>query len=169
MLLSIHEAQVISKDAHQGQRDKLDRDYFLSHVCPVANRALAAYNSNLFSKFRENVSYREVYITALFHDMVEDTFYTIDDLRIMQLEDSIVDAVDAITRREDETYFEYLDRALQNNIATIVKYADNAYNISGNPKLSEVLGTEKASSMLHGRYLPARKKILEKVRNFSKN
>ena len=66
---------------------------------------------------------------AFLHDVVEDTKYTPDDLRLA-FRDEIVQAVDAITRRKGEKYFDYIRRLSSNPIAKRVKIADLQENLS---------------------------------------
>lgn len=58
---------------------------------------------------------------ALLHDVIEDTDATLADLEV---EPHVAAAVDAITRRDGETYFAYIERVGQNNLARLVKLAD---------------------------------------------
>lgn len=41
----------------------------------------------------------------------------------------VVEAVDALTRREGEPYFEYIERARENRVARAVKRCDLAHNL----------------------------------------
>lgn len=66
---------------------------------------------------------------AYLHDVVEDTECTLDDLRL-SFRPEIVEAVDAITRREGEKYFDYIVRLSSNPIAKRVKIADLQENLS---------------------------------------
>ena len=66
---------------------------------------------------------------AYLHDVVEDTQFTIDDLK-KQFGSVIVNAVDAITRRDGEKYFDYIRRLSSNPIAKRVKIADLQENLS---------------------------------------
>lgn len=92
---------------HRGQIDKYGQPYIL-HVLGVAARCRTI----------------EEKIVALLHDTVEDSDTTLDDLRNMGFDDVIVDAVDALTRRDDETYEEFVERASHNQLAAGVKLAD---------------------------------------------
>lgn len=62
-------------------------------------------------------------IVALLHDVVEDSDVTLEELS-KTFPEKIVAAVDAITRREDETYEAYINRVSENKIARKVKIAD---------------------------------------------
>jgi (p)ppGpp synthase/HD superfamily hydrolase len=66
---------------------------------------------------------------ALLHDIVEDTEYTLNDVRLMGYPEEIVAAVDAITKREGEAYEDYLKRVKANDIARRVKSEDLRHNI----------------------------------------
>lgn len=68
-------------------------------------------------------------IVALLHDVVEDTSVTLADLAKV-FSQEIVDAVDAMTKREGESYLTYLLRLMENVIALAVKIADITHNMS---------------------------------------
>ena len=69
--------------------------------------------------------YDKCIVVALLHDLLEDTDYTEQQLRDDGFDDEIVDAVVAITRRKDEQlYFEFIDRVSKNDIARLVKIYD---------------------------------------------
>jgi len=70
-------------------------------------------------------------IVALLHDVVEDTSCTLKNIE-HNYGKTIVDAVDALSRRESETYFQYIDRLKENPIAVKVKIADIHDNMSPN-------------------------------------
>jgi (p)ppGpp synthase/HD superfamily hydrolase len=73
-------------------------------------------------------------IVAILHDTVEDTDATLEDIRNLcdgqTYADTIVDAVDAITKRPNEQYDDYLVRVKDNPIALSVKLADIRDNMS---------------------------------------
>ena len=67
---------------------------------------------------------------ALFHDLVEDNYIGMDELtKLAHLTEDQVAALDAITRRKDEQYFDYIARLSKNEIARKVKLADLSDNI----------------------------------------
>jgi len=72
----------------------------------------------------------EAYTVALLHDVVEDYEVTLEALRDLGFPEIIVLAVDAMSRREDETYFQCIERIKKNRLATIVKIADISHNLS---------------------------------------
>ena len=67
---------------------------------------------------------------ALLHDMVEGGYSTTAHLRqLFDLTDIQIMALDAITRREGERYFDYIRRLKANAIAKNIKIADLQDNI----------------------------------------
>lgn len=66
----------------------------------------------------------EAKIVAILHDVIEDTPLTLNDLREAGYPEAIVVALDGLTRREDETYEESIERAATNPLARQVKIAD---------------------------------------------
>ena len=102
---------------HKDQVDKLGNPY-LDHVFKVAN----------------DVKYlgQDYYVVGLLHDAVEDSKNKqslLDDIKFY-FSKKIVDAIDAITKRDDEDYFEeYLGRVVSNKIAVAVKTADAKHNL----------------------------------------
>ena len=71
-------------------------------------------------------------IVAVLHDVVEDTHVTLKHIQEHGFSKEVVDAVDAITRKEKpkERYKDYIKRVKKNNIATIVKLTDIRHNTS---------------------------------------
>ena len=67
-------------------------------------------------------------IVALLHDTVEDTFVTIDFLREKGFSERVLEAVDLLTHREEEDYFDYVRRIKENPLAATVKLADLRHN-----------------------------------------
>lgn len=68
-------------------------------------------------------------VVALLHDIVEDTYVTLEALLREGFSQEIVDAVDAITHRKNEPYKDYLVRVKANPLARKVKLADIAHNM----------------------------------------
>lgn len=63
-------------------------------------------------------------MVAILHDIVEDTRVTLNDLRKKGYPAVVIRAVDALTRRKEETYEDFVKRAGRNRIARRVKLAD---------------------------------------------
>ncbi len=68
-------------------------------------------------------------IVAVLHDTVEDSDLTLDCLKRKGFSDAVVTAVDALTRREDESYQEFISRLRPNPLARRVKLADLEHNM----------------------------------------
>ena len=104
-LLSI--AIIIATKAHEGVVDKGGSPYIL-------------HPFRVMMKLKDNTSM----IVAVLHDVVEDTDITFEDLRKEGFKQEIIDAIDAVTRRDTETYVEFIKRCKQNPIGKKVKLAD---------------------------------------------
>ena len=111
----------LATKAHFGQKDKAGKDYIL-HPITVAS-------------FMDTDEEKAV---AYLHDVVEDTSVSIEDLS-KKFSSTIVEAVDAITKRENEKYEEYLKRVSTNKIACKVKVSDMLHNmdLTRLPKITE--------------------------------
>lgn len=69
-------------------------------------------------------------IVAVLHDLVEDTAYSLDDVRRLGYPDEVVTALDHLTHRETDTYDAYIQRVASDAIARRVKLADLAENLA---------------------------------------
>lgn len=74
---------------------------------------------------------------AYLHDVVEDTKYTLQDLRNLGFGVDIVEAVNAITHYAGEPYRDYIDRVKTNELAWRVKFFDLLHNISRNHTIED--------------------------------
>ena len=115
--LAIEKASIM----HNGQVDKAGVPY-INHIMCVA-----------FQMNSEN----EI-IVALLHDILEDTSFELSEIKEL-FGDEICDAVDAITRRDSEDYFNYISRVKKNSLASRVKIADLRHNMSRRNNISESL------------------------------
>lgn len=107
----LNQAIALAAEAHDGQTDKGGASYILHPL-----RVMAAMKSD------------QDRIVAVLHDVAEDCpLYPLSVLR-KAFGDEVGDALDAITKRAGERYFEYLDRVAANPIARRVKMADLADN-----------------------------------------
>ena len=107
----LNKAITLAKKAHEGQVDKGGNPY-IGHPLRVMNQG-------------EN---DEEKIVGVLHDAVEDSDLTLEDLRVAGFSDRIVEAVDAITKREEEKRKDYLKRVGDNPLALKVKIADMSDN-----------------------------------------
>lgn len=91
-------------------------------------------------------------MAALLHDVVEDTPCTLTALTALGYPDEVVDAVDAVTKRDGEEYMEFVRRTARHPLGRIIKLADNASNTA---KLGRVEDAERRA-YLTDRYERAR-------------
>ena len=106
-MATLEDAIALAVQAHRGQMDRYGAPYIL-HPLRVMHRVEGE---------RERMA-------AVLHDVVEDTAYTLDDLRQMGYPEDVLQAVDRLTRRDDETYEQYVERAAADPLARRVKLAD---------------------------------------------
>lgn len=103
---SVESAFELALKAHKGQVDKAGKAYIM-HPVRVA------------SNFKED----NLIIVSLLHDVVEDT-----DIQLVQIESlfgkEIALAVDGLTRREDESYDDFISRCSGNELSRRVKIED---------------------------------------------
>ena len=111
-MATLEKAIEIAARAHTGQVDKAGQPYIL-HPIQVMLR----------------VQGEDARIAAVLHDVVEDSEVTIDDLRVEGFSSVVLEAVAALTKQKGETRIEAAFRAAENEIARIVKLADNAENM----------------------------------------
>lgn len=87
--------------------------------------------------------YSDEYIaTALLHDVVEDTPYTLEQLSEMGFSKNIITALSLLTHKEDVPYMNYVKAAKNNPIARAVKMADLLHNMDTS-RLKEILDWDK--------------------------
>lgn len=106
-------AKSISKKAHAGQYDLGGHDYF-KHPSKVVDTV---------KHYGENYE-----IVAWLHDVVEDSEYTLNDLKRMGFNKSVIEAVGILTKNSSMTYDDYLSVIKANKIARKVKIADITHN-----------------------------------------
>jgi (p)ppGpp synthase/HD superfamily hydrolase len=104
-------AYFFAQKAHLGQVDKGGNDYFL-HPLAVSGK----------------VKEIPLKVIALLHDVIEDTIFTADDLKSVGFSERTILAVMALSRKEDESYDDYLLHLSTNQDAVIVKIADLEHN-----------------------------------------
>lgn len=67
-------------------------------------------------------------VCALLHDVVEDTAYTLEDLRTMEFPEEVIEVLALLTHDETVPYMEYVREIAKNPIAKQVKLADLKHN-----------------------------------------
>ena len=76
----------------------------------------------------EQMQDEESTIVALLHDVIEDTDYTLDDLRKMGFGDSVLAAINLMTHEDGVPYMDYVEQIKTNPVAKTVKLADLRHN-----------------------------------------
>lgn len=115
---------------HADQIDKLGRPYILHPL-----HVMCAFESY------EHKNRLDLMVIAVLHDVLEDTWVSEDHLRSL-FSKTVVDAVEALTKREGEKYFDYLERVSQNKLATLVKIEDINHNLLKGFELAKVNAKE---------------------------
>lgn len=107
------EAAQMAFKAHAEQLDKAGFPYFI-HLYNVAAKAET----------------EEECIVGILHDILEDISWVHAKEIREKFGDEIADAVDAISRRPDENYKDYIERVCANKIAKNVKLYDLMHNLN---------------------------------------
>lgn len=139
-------AYYIASKAHEGQVDKAGKDYF-SHLVRVANN----FKDFAFGDY-------SLQTVAILHDILEDTWVTEDILRKL-FPENICDAVVSLTRKESESYGDYIKRDAENPIAIKVKIADLEDNLDS----SRLKTITKEDSNRMKKYLKWKNWLVEKA------
>lgn len=84
----------------------------------------------VFHPFRltEQMETEETVVTALLHDVAEDTAYTVADLAAMGFPESVTEALALLTHDKAVPYLDYVATVKTNPIARAVKIADLRHN-----------------------------------------
>jgi len=140
----LSKAFAFARDAHRGQKDKAGFHY-IEHPLRVAGDL-----QDLFLLEEERISNPYI-ITALLHDVLEDTNATAEQIR-QEFGDEVATAVMVLTRGEGQSYDEYLAAVKLNPIAREVKLAD----IRDNTRIDRLHYLEDATvKYLQSKYLKA--------------
>ena len=139
--MTLERAIAIAAEAHAGQKDRAGAPYILHPI-----RLMIQMDS-------ENVM-----MAAVLHDVVENSVWTLDDLRKEGFSNEVLNAVDSLTHRdkEGEDYWDYIQRVKSDPIAIKVKLTDLEDNLNPDP-LNEV--TEKDEKRFD-RYRKAQEMLL---------
>lgn len=118
-------AHHLAKYAHEGQMYG-DKDYFKHHILGVVRNVELYCRDNQIYVGTEK--YYLLKISAYLHDAMEDSHIGEGFIR-ENFGDEILEVVEYLTRKDDETYFEYIQRVKDNEYARIVKVADIKFNL----------------------------------------
>lgn len=104
---SLEEAITLAVGAHRGQKDKAGAPYIL-HPLRLMLRM-------------ETDTER---IVAVLHDVIEDSPHSLEELSHEGYPPEITEALDCLTKRENEPYAAFIERVKTNPLARKVKLAD---------------------------------------------
>ena len=122
----LENAERISRVAHNDQKYG-EHDYWTRHVCAVERKTKELFNTDL-----------DLMIVAQLHDNLEDSdeFDAEYLYKIFGVE--ITEAVTAITKDENESHNQYIERVKQNELALKVKICDTICNLEESIKIQDV-------------------------------
>jgi (p)ppGpp synthase/HD superfamily hydrolase len=109
----LEKAIAIALEAHQGVLDKSGKPYILHPL-----------------KVMMQMDTEEAQMTAVLHDVVEDSDVTLDDLARQGFPAPVLEALELLTHEKERVaYTDYIDRLNGNELARQVKLADLAHNM----------------------------------------
>lgn len=112
--MDLEDAIALAARAHHGQVDKKGQPYIL-HPIRVMQHCAPDHDAMT---------------VAILHDVIEDTFVSAGYLLDAGLAPHLAAAVFALTRHDNETYREFVERAALNNLARKIKIKDLEDNMS---------------------------------------
>lgn len=110
------------KQKHAGQKRKQGTPYY-THPLAVANL------------LKEKGFPIEYQIAGLFHDLLEDTDATLQEI-IELSNEKVAEAVRLVTKTDGYIMSEYIENIKENEMAKMVKLADRIHNLSESPNAS---------------------------------
>jgi (p)ppGpp synthase/HD superfamily hydrolase len=106
-MATLENAILLAAQAHRGQKDKAGAPYIFHPL-------------RVMLRMRSDIQM----MVAVLHDVLEDTQYTLLDLQQAGYPGEVLEALECLTRRENETYEEFIERVKTNPLARKVKIAD---------------------------------------------
>ncbi len=112
-MANLERAIALAALAHEGQTDKTGAPYILHPL-----------------RMMMRLETEEAKIVAVLHDVVEDTEWTLEGLATEGFSDAVLLALDRVTKREGESYTDFVGRAAVDPIARQVKLMDLEDNMN---------------------------------------
>ncbi|MBF0428373.1 MAG: GTP pyrophosphokinase [Magnetococcales bacterium] len=106
-MATLEQAIALAVQVHMGQKDKAGVPYILHPL-----------------RLMLRLEREEERIVAVLHDVVEDTSITFEDLRAMGFSETILDALNHLTHREEVSYEEYIQKIHGHPMARRIKLLD---------------------------------------------
>jgi (p)ppGpp synthase/HD superfamily hydrolase len=138
---TLEDAISLAAKAHRRRKDKAGAAYILHRL-----RVMLRMKTN------------DERIVALLHDVVEDTEYTVEDLRKAGYSQKILRSLDYLTKRDGEEYDQFIKRVKRNPLARKVKIAD----IEDNLDLARIERPKKRDFMRIEKYRRALSELTKK-------
>ena len=91
----------------------------------------------------EQMKDEDTTIVALLHDVIEDTEYTLEDLKEMGFDERVLAAIALMTHAPEVPYMDYVAKIKGNAIAKAVKLADLRHN-SDSTRLDNITPHDEA-------------------------
>ena len=137
---SLDKAILIACQAHTEQVDKAGQPYIMHPL-------------RLILKFDNDIER----IVAVLHDVIEDSNTTTDDLYHYGFCKEVIDAINCLSKRDDEAYDDFILRISKNSLAAKIKIEDLKDNLNlvrinciGKKDLARVVKYHKALKFLLG-------------------
>ena len=136
--LSIEEQLHLAKDvahmAHDGQTRRDRTTPYIRHVEDVVQRCDDPTEK----------------VVAWLHDVIEDSGHSVDSLLNLGFSFEVVGAVDSVTKKEGESYHNFVARARRNIVGRSVKLHDIMSNLCDDPTKRQIVKYAKALITLVG-------------------
>jgi len=136
----VEKAIMLATEAHVGQKSFRGRPYILHPL-----------------RVMEKMDTDVAMAVAVLHDTVEDTKITLEELRTMGFPLEVVEAVDAMSHREGESYWDYIERVKSSSVATRVKIAD----LEDNMRVERIVHFTKKDEKRLRKYRDAYNELLQ--------
>lgn len=114
-LSTIETAIAVALAAHRGQKDKAGAEYILHPL-----------------RLMLQMETEQEMIAAVLHDVIEDADLSIEYLTNLGFERMVLEAVQSVTRREEESYDDFIIRAGLHPLGSKIKVADILDNMNLN-------------------------------------
>ena len=113
-MFTVKDAEKLAREAHAGQFRNDGITPYIVHPEAVAN----------------SMGSDDEQIIAWLHDVVEDTHIEMKDLMLLNIPFEIMRPINSLTRKDDESYLDYILRVKEDKVAIRVKLADMKHNSS---------------------------------------
>ena len=112
-MLTLEDAILIAVQAHRGQKDKAGTPYIFHPL-----------------RLMLHMETETEMMAAVMHDVVEDSNWTLERLRTEGFPEEVLEAVECLTRKDSESYDDFIERVRTNPVARRVKIADLEDNMN---------------------------------------